>query len=209
MSKTLIIGLTGQTGAGKSVVSAICREWGIPAIDTDEVYHSLLIPPSACLDELVSAFGAGILKADASLDRPALAAIVFAPDGKDKRELLNRITHRYVLEAVRATCRELTVQGVPAILVDAPLLYESGFDRECNRVLAVLSSPDVRLCRIMARDGLSLAAATARMQAQHPDAYYHRADGVLYNDGNTPAELIPPLRGLLTEWGVPLHDPRA
>lgn len=204
MSRTLIIGLTGQTGAGKSVVSALCRGWGIPSIDTDAVYHALLVPPSACLDELVAAFGSGILKADGSLDRPALASIVFAPDGKEKRELLNRITHRYVLGSVRATCRELAASSVPAVLVDAPLLYESGFDKECDRVLAVLASPDVRLCRIMARDGLSLAAATARMQAQKPDSFYHRADGVLYNDGNSPDELIPPLRRLLTEWGVPL-----
>lgn len=204
MSKTLIIGLTGQTGAGKSVVSAICHGWGIPSIDTDEVYHSLLIPPSACLNELVAAFGLGILRADGSLDRPTLAAIVFAADAKEKRALLNRITHRYVLEAVRAICRELTEKGLPAVLVDAPLLYESGFDRECDRVLAVLASPDVRLCRIMARDGLSLSAATARMQAQHPDDYYLRADGILHNDGNTPDDLIPHLRSLLSEWGVPL-----
>lgn len=204
MSKTWIIGLTGQTGAGKSVVSAICRGWSIPSIDTDEVYHTLLIPPSACLDELVTAFGSGVLRADGSLDRPALAAIVFAPDGTEKRELLNRITHRYVLEAVRATCRDMTAQGVPAVLVDAPLLYESGFDKECDRVLAVLAAPDVRLCRIMARDGLSLAAATARMQAQKPDDFYHLADGVLYNDGNSPDELIPHLRSLLSAWGVPL-----
>ena len=85
--------------------------------------------------------------------------------------------------------------------MDAPLLYESGFDRECDRVLAVLAAPDTRLCRIMARDDISLNAALARLRAQKPDDFYARADGILYNAG-TPAELEAPLHGLLTDWGV-------
>ncbi len=198
-----VIGLTGPTGAGKGVVSGICRRWGIPSIDTDAVYHALLNPPSACLDELVSAFGTGICNPDGTLNRPALAAIVFAPDAGDRLERLNRITHHFVLDRVRALCREYGEAGAPAVLVDAPLLYESGFDAECDRVLAVLAAPDTRLCRIMARDGISMDAALARLRAQKPDSFYGRADGVLHNDG-TPDELEAPLHGLLTDWGVRL-----
>lgn len=196
-----IIGLTGPTGAGKGVVSGICRRWGIPSIDTDAVYHALLEPPSACLDGLVASFGTGICNPDGTLNRPALSAIVFAPGAGDKLELLNRITHGFVLDKVRTLCRAHEEAGAPAVLVDAPLLYESGFDRECDRVLAVLAAPDTRLCRIMARDGISLDAALARLRAQKPDDFYARADGILYNDG-TPAELEAPLHGLLTDWGV-------
>ena len=181
-----IIGLTGPTGAGKGVVSGICRRWGIPSIDTDAVYHALLEPPSACLDGLVASFGTGICNPDGTLNRPALSAIVFAPGAGDKLELLNRITHGFVLDKVRTLCRAQEEAGAPAVLVDAPLLYESGFDRECDRVLAVLAAPDTRLCRIMARDDISLNAALARLRAQKPDDFYARADGILYNDG-TPA----------------------
>ena len=92
-----IIGLTGPTGAGKGVVSGICRRWGIPSIDTDAVYHALLEPPSACFDGLVASFGTGICNPDGTLNRPALSAIVFAPGASDKLELLNRITHGFVL----------------------------------------------------------------------------------------------------------------
>lgn len=115
-----IIGLTGPTGAGKGVVSGICRRWGIPSIDTDAVYHALLEPPSACFDGLVASFGTGICNPDGTLNRPALSAIVFAPGASDKLELLNRITHGFVLDKVRTLCRAQEEAGAPAVLVDAP-----------------------------------------------------------------------------------------
>ncbi len=197
-----IIGLTGPTGAGKGTVSSLLSAQGIPAIDTDAVYHKLLIPPSPCLDGLTARFGRDILMPDGTLNRPALAARVFAPEAEAERDDLNRMTHGYVLEAVRQICAEWKSKGVPAVLVDAPLLFESGFDRECDRTLAVLADPDIRLARIMARDGLSFPAATSRLRAQKPDDFYiSQADAVLYNNG-TPEDLRPSLASLLTRWGV-------
>jgi dephospho-CoA kinase len=201
--RLLTIGLTGPTGAGKSVVSSICRQWGIPSIDTDAVYHALLVPPSACLAELTDTFGTGICNPDGTLNRSALAAIVFSPGSSEKLEKLNRITHRFILSKVREICHEQAKSNVSAVLVDAPLLYESGFDRECDKVLAVLADPDTRLCRIMVRDGIPMSAAMARLRAQKPDSFYERADGVLYNNGS-PDEMEAPLRDLLTGWGVRL-----
>ena len=203
MKHALTIGLTGPSGAGKGTVSGICRRWGIPSIDADAVYHALLVPPSACLDALVFAFGNGICSTDGSLNRSALSAIVFAPGAGEELKRLNQITHRFVLDDIREQCRNLTDSDVPAVLVDAPLLYESGFDRECDRVLAVLADPDLRLRRIMARDGLPTDAALARLHAQKPNDFYRRADGILYNNAS-PADLEEPLRHLLTDWGVRL-----
>ncbi len=98
-----IIGLTGPSGAGKGEVGAILRERGIPVIDTDRVYHELLVPPSPCLDALVEAFGCDILASDGALDRAALASLVFADtdEAHARHETLNRITHRFV--AARAS----------------------------------------------------------------------------------------------------------
>lgn len=198
----LIIGLTGPTGAGKGTVASRFAVYGVPSIDTDAVYHQLLIPPSACLDAVAERFGASVLKPDGSLDRSALASRVFAPGHEEERSDLNHITHAYILDCVRATCRELDTRGVPAVLVDAPLLYESGFDAECDRVLAVLADPDVRLARIMARDGLPLSAAVSRLRAQKPDSFYtERASAVIRNDGS-PEELDAPIRSLLYAWKV-------
>lgn len=198
----LIIGLTGPSGSGKGTISSLFAAYGVPSIDTDRVYHDLLIPPSACLDELAERFGREILMADGSLDRKALAAVVFATDREEAREDLNRITHKYVLARVRERCRDLEASNCPAVLVDAPLLFESGFDRECDYTLAVLSAYEKRLDRIMARDGMTKEAAEARLRAQKPDEFYMgRADTVVFNNG-APEDMTVEVSRLLKKWEV-------
>lgn len=200
--RTLRIGLTGPTGAGKGTVAAAFARFGVPSIDTDKVYHDLLIPPSECLGELVGRFGQDILHPDGTLDRRALARRVFDEGDERDHDDLNRITHRYVLDMVRACCAGLDKAGVRAVLVDAPLLYESGFDKECGRVLAVLADADVRRARIMARDGITGAQAQSRMDAQQPDDFYTgRADEVIYNNGDL-SLLDDAAAAILKKWGV-------
>ncbi len=198
----LTIGLTGPSGAGKGTVASLFSPYGIRSIDTDEVYHELLIPPSPCLDELAARFGKQMFLPDGTLDRKALAAHVFAPHHETELADLNRITHAYVLGVTRQICRELESQGCTEVFVDAPLLFESGFDRECDTTLAVLADPDVRLARIMARDGLTLEQAQARLSAQKPDGYYiERAAHVIYNNGNVES-LTSEVQRLLALWEV-------
>lgn len=181
-----VIGLTGPTGAGKGAVSsAFLRQYGIPAIDTDQVYHALLIPPSDCLNELVAAFGAEILTADGCLDRPALSKIVFSDPSREKQLLLNRITHKFVLDRTSELLEQYRCTDVPAVLVDAPLLYESGYDAKCDAVIAVLAPEDIRRRRIMQRDALSEERADARLNMQKSDDFYTaRAQYVVINDGD-------------------------
>ncbi len=199
----LIIGLTGPSGAGKGLVASLFARYGVPSIDTDAVYHELLIPPSVCLDELVAHFGRGILTGSGVLDRRALAAQVFAPGQEAELEALNRITHKHVLHEVRRRCRALELLGKPAVLVDAPQLFESGFDTECDKVLSVLASRELRIARIRARDGLDEERATARIDAQRSDEEFRsRSDAVILNEG-TPEEPDADVQRLLTEWGVP------
>ncbi|MBE6557394.1 MAG: dephospho-CoA kinase [Ruminococcaceae bacterium] len=198
----LTIGLTGPSGAGKGTVASLFAPYGILSIDTDKVYHDLLIPPSSCLDELTTRFGPKILNPDGTLDRKALASHVFAKGNEEELADLNRITHAFVLDVTRSICRELEAKGCVGVFVDAPLLFESGFDTECHTTLAVLADPDVRLARIMARDSLTLSQAQARLSAQKPDGYYvERAAHVIYNNSTTEA-LFPEIQRLLTLWGV-------
>lgn len=199
----LIIGLTGPSGAGKGVVASLLARYGVPSIDTDAVYHALLVPPSDCLDELVGRFGASILSPDGTLDRAALSAVVFDPADPDALTDLNRISHRYVLDEVRRMLKVHEEADVPAVLVDAPQLFESGFDAECDRVLSVLAPRDVRLSRIMARDGLSPERAAARLDAQLSEQIFReRSDGIIVNDG-APEALDAEVRRILTAWEVP------
>ena len=90
-----IFGLTGPSGAGKGTITELFAKYKVYSVDTDAVYHRLLIPPSACLDELTARFGTGVLSPDGSLNRQALAAVVFSDD--NALADLNAITHKYIL----------------------------------------------------------------------------------------------------------------
>lgn len=179
-----ILGLTGPSGAGKGVLAQRLHDaHGFVWIDTDAVYHALTSAPSPCLDELQSAFGTGIIKQGA-LDRPALASIVFAKDAKDKLELLNRITHKHVMEKSRRQIDAARQSGARGAVLDAPLLFEAGADALCTHTAAVLADRAVRLHRIITRDGLTEQAAQKRLDAQKSDDFYRqRADFVIYNNG--------------------------
>ena len=178
-----ILGVTGPTGAGKSLFSDYLAEKGIPVIDADEVYHKLLIPPSPCLDALREAFGDAILLPDGTLDRPALSRIVFHDEAK--LALLNETVLGMVLDKIRGIIRVLERSGAKAVAVDAPTLIESGFHLECDTVVSVLASPETRLGRIMERDGLTKEAAESRVRAQKPDDFYRtHSHFTLINDGS-------------------------
>ena len=185
----LHIGLTGQTGAGKGAFCRYLQETrGIPSIDADAVYHSLLVPPSECLDALAAEYGAEILLPSGSLDRKFLAAKVFGdPDPARRAERirrLNGITHPRVLKRMREIAKEYEIGGAPAVVFDVPALYESGFDAECDLVVAVTASRETRVCRIMDRDALTRTEAERRVNAQHEEEFYtERASAVLPNDG--------------------------
>jgi dephospho-CoA kinase len=183
-----VLGLTGPSGAGKGFVCALFARHGIPSIDADRVYHDLLVPPSQCLDALVERFGRSVLFPDGTLNRKALGGIVFA----DPAELaaLNAITHRFVLEKIRLLLQAYAESDTPpaAVLVDAPTLYESGFDTECDRVIAVLADRAARKARILQRDSIPEEAAERRLSAQPDDAFYTaRAHFVLHNEGDEKA----------------------
>lgn len=182
----IVLGLTGPSGAGKGALAAAFKKFDVPHLDTDAIYHKLLTPPSPCLDALVAAFGTSILRPDGTLDRAALAAMVFAESAPAEwLTTLNTITHSFILAETRRCIEAARTQGKPAVLVDAPLLYESGFDTECDKVIAVIAPRKVRLARIMVRDGISQEAASARLRAQKEDSFYtDRANYVVCNDGD-------------------------
>jgi dephospho-CoA kinase len=196
-----ILGLTGQSGAGKGAVAALLEEHGIPAVDTDAVYHELLIPPSPCLDELRTEFTDAILNPDGTLDRPALSALVFAAtdEGKTRLHRLNEITHRYVIEKTFSMLEEYEKRGYRAAIIDAPLLIEAGLHRRCDHVIAVLSDREIRLARLLERDHLSIEQISARLDAQRDASFYiEHADSLIYNNG-TMQELKASVSTLLAE----------
>lgn len=185
-----VVGLCGGSGSGKGVVAGLLSEYGFAHIDTDKIYHDITDKPSACLDELVETFGKEILNTTGGLNRPALAEIVFnSPNKEEYRKKLNEIAHRHVLFTVRALLPTLKSEGYKVALVDAPLLFESGFDKECDLILAVTAPTDLRIKRICERDGISPDAAQRRIASQLSDEFLiSHSDFCLTNDSDT-AEL--------------------
>lgn len=183
VKSSLVIGLTGQTGAGKSTVSAFLREQGYPVIDADIVARQVVQKGSACLMELVAVFGGDILDAEGNLNRKKLGAMVFAD--REQRMKLNDTIFPYIKQAIVAEISTLKQRGETMIVLDAPTLFESGSERFCDKIASVIASESTRLARILARDALTQEEAHNRMASQQPDEFYtSRSDAVLRNDGD-------------------------
>ena len=179
----MILGLTGPTGAGKGFVAHALARKGFAVVDADRVAHAVMAPGTPATAAIANAFGPGVLRADGALDRKALGALVFADPAKLAR--LNALSHPPILTQIRTELDAFAAKGFPAAVLDAPALFESGADRFCTRVAAVIADENLRLARIMRRDGLDEAAARRRIAAQPPVSFYTaRADAVFTNSGD-------------------------
>lgn len=169
MSKTVIIGLCGRSGTGKGYVAGKFLAYGIPSVDTDAVYREMTSPAdhlSPCMKELVTAFGRNIALPDRSLNRRALSETVFAKGNREALTTLNRITHKHILEETRRIIDRYRSDDTTAVIVDAPLLFESGFDAHCDCTVCVTAPTEVSVQRIVARDGITENAAHQRLRTQ-------------------------------------------
>ena len=196
----LVIGLTGPTGAGKGVVGEIFSAHGIPVIDADAIYHSLITPPSACLNELVYTFGPQILTPAGTIDRRALGEIVFSNEEELAR--LNRITHSYVMNAIRKRLDDYRRDGVVAAVLDAPQLFEAEANKDCNVIVSVLADPETRIKRIMQRDGIDREAAMRRIAAQRTDEFFRTHSDYIIENNDGLNNILPTVQKILTETGV-------
>ncbi len=175
-----IIGLTGGSGSGKSAVAKIMRKLGAGSVDADSVYRQLCASNREMLDELDRAFG-GVLTRSGALDRARLAGVVFGDPEKLRR--LNEITFPYICEASLKKIQAQTDK--PIVLLDAPTLFETGADKLCSDTVGIIADINVRLSRIMSRDGISHEAACSRIAAQPDESFYRQKCGhILINNGN-------------------------
>jgi dephospho-CoA kinase len=180
----LRIGLTGGIGSGKSTVSALLAERGAVVVDADRIAREVVEPGTPGLAAVVAAFGDAVLSDDGSLDRPALAAIVFADP--DARRRLDGIVH----PLVRARAVEITAAAAPDAVVvnDVPLLVETGQAGSYDLVVVVEAEPDARVARLVQR-GLTAEDARARMAAQATDEQRRAVADVVFDNTGTPADL--------------------
>lgn len=177
-----VIGITGPSGAGKTTVLGVLEELGAAVIDCDELYHKLLREEAALLEGIRARFGPAVFDVEGDLDRKALGNVVF----HDPAALaeLNKLTHAAILAALDRLLAQAEREGRPAAAIDAIALVESGAAERCAVTVAVTAPADVRVKRLMAREGVSEDYARARVEAQRPDRFYEEhCDYVLRNDG--------------------------
>lgn len=175
------VGLTGGIACGKSTVAGLLRAAGLPVIDADQVSRDVVAPGAPALAEIAARFGPGVLRADGSLDRKALGALVVS-DGAARADL-EAITHPRIREAIAGALAELSQAGQPVAVVEAALMVETGSWRLYDALLVVAAHRPVQLARLMAREGLDEAAAARWIDTQLPvEEKVRRATAVIWND---------------------------
>ncbi len=180
--RPLRVALTGGIATGKSYVRARFEELGVPTSDADVIARAVVAPGTPGFEEVVRTFGREILDPSGAIDRKRLGGIVFADPAK--RKALEAIVHPAVRRATDEWFAGLPA-GTPFAISDIPLLYETGRDRDFDRVIVVAAPPETQVRRVMERDHLAEAASRQRLAAQLPiDEKVRRADYVIRTEGS-------------------------
>jgi dephospho-CoA kinase len=182
----LNVALTGNIAAGKSVVAELLRRWGATVLDADAIVREVQAPGSPVMGRIAERFGPAVVRADGSLDRPALRRIVMADAGA--REALERIVHPAVYARRAELAADAEARGDRIVVSDIPLLFESGDAGAFDAVVLVDAPEPVRLRRLMEHRGLSEIEAREMIRAQLPATVKRgRSDFVIDNNGDLAA----------------------
>jgi dephospho-CoA kinase len=178
-----VVGLTGGIGCGKSTVARLLVERGARLIDADALARVVVEPGRPAHADIVAEYGNAVLNPDRTLNREALAAIVF--NDPSRRDRLNRITHPRIGEEMLRLIKSCQDAGAAVAIIDAALLLESPATRWIKPVIVVVCDPAIRIPRIAERDRASIAEIQARIDSQWSDAERAaKADYVIDNSGD-------------------------
>lgn len=178
----LVIGLTGGIGTGKTEVSRLLQDLGAVVINADQVGHEAYTPHSEAWEDVVKAFGEGILQPNGEIDRSKLGGVVFA--NADQMAVLNGIMHPRMAAIVQDKLWSLEVEGVEVAVVEAAVLFEAGWDKLVNEVWTTESSLESVVARLQERNGFEPAEIRKRIDSQmSSEERARRADQVISNTG--------------------------
>ena len=180
----LMVSLTGGIGSGKSVVARMFKDEGAYVIDLDDLARRVVEPDKPAWRDVLAYFGTGILNPDRTLNRSALAEIVFS-DPKS-RKVLEEFTHPRIFEERDALLEAIKHKDpCSVVVIEFPLLFELSFQKKFDRIILVYVSRDVQIRRARERDGLSEKEVDNRLRAQIPiDEKRSLSDYIIDNEGN-------------------------
>lgn len=202
MKRIKIIGLTGQSGAGKSTVAYCLEQKGFAVINADRLVAELYNGGSVCLTAVASVFGKDILNPDGTPNRVLLAKRAFS--SKDNTELLGRLVHPFVTALFFEKLKKLS--GADAVVYDAPQLFESNADVLCDVIVSVVADRNVRLKRICDRDNMSCEQALQRINAQYGEEFFRKNSDFVVENNNTKEELIKNISNIISQLETALHN---
>jgi len=181
--RSIVIGVTGGTGCGVTVVSQLMKEWGGALVSGDQLARDIMQSGMPAFNAVVEAFGESILTSDGQLDRRGLGTIVFKD--KEKLERLNKAVHPFWVAAIKENIEKARESGgVDVIIVDAAILLETGLKSCVDKIVVVTAPLRLRRARIMQRDDLDETQADQRIFSQVPvSEKINQADYVIENNG--------------------------
>lgn len=177
----MIIGITGSSGSGKSTVCRIIEEnYHVKIINADDVARELSKKGTDYLNCIAQQFGSDILYETGELNRYKLSEIIYNDD--IKREELNRCTLPYIVREIK---NEIQLSKQETVIIDAPLLFESGLNEICNVVIGIISKKDIQIDRIIRRENITCEQAKKRIKAQQSnDFYIKNCNDIIENDND-------------------------
>lgn len=202
-----VIGLTGQTGAGKSTVRKLLKAKDAAVIDADSVAHEVADNNLSCLTDIVEHFSCMVLDEKGKLNRRALGRIVFSD--RKKLALLNKIMFPYIVSAIKGQVTAYEQAGAQIIVIDGATLIESGCAKMCSVLVSVTADEETRLTRIIHRDGISKRDAVRRVSAQNPEEFYIKASDYVIKNNGTPGDLERAAEKVLDEIERDKSEPAA
>ncbi len=182
-SGVTVVGLTGQSGSGKSTVSEVFGNNGFSVINADKVARQVTMPGTECMKIIESVFPECMNESTGEMNRQRMARLVFS--NPDMMLLYSKIIYPFITTQILREIRTLSTEGASYILLDAPTLFESKADDFCNYIVSVIAEERIRFERIVKRDGISPENVKKRFSAQKGNNYYiKRSDAVIYNNGS-------------------------
>lgn len=197
---TVVIGLTGGIASGKSTVSSMFKEKNFPVIDADLIAREVVEPGEKAYDQVLDAFGKEIIQDDHKINRPKLGSIIFTDE--DKRKQLNAIVHPAVRSRMLSKRDDYINNGVPCVVLDIPLLFESNLTHLVDKTLVVYVDENVQLNRLMKRNGYSEKEASDRIKAQMPLKKKAGLADIFIDNNHSIEETKVQLDQVLLKWGI-------
>lgn len=184
-----VIGITGNSGTGKSTLSKILNEYEeIKIIDADKIVKEMSILGTEYSNAIKNTFGKEVFLEDGNLNREKMAQKIY--NDNLSRQELNNLTFNYVVKEIVARIEKINSETIKYVVIDAPLLFESQLNKYCDYVIALISEFELKVSRICKRDNIDEETAKKRLSIQEEDSYYkEKSDFVIYNNNDCNLEL--------------------